>query len=72
MPPERFELTQGSWDDLSTYQFNKMVAKHTFCPSCGISFASSAPGRVVVNVKTVDEIDVDKLQVFKFDGAKNL
>src|SRR3569623_3841 len=33
--PDAFQLLQGD-DALTTYRFNTMVAKHTFCRHCGV------------------------------------
>ena len=33
--PGQFELVSGA-DELSTYRFNTMTAKHMFCKYCGI------------------------------------
>jgi hypothetical protein len=67
---EQFELLSGD-DDLATYEFNTRVAKHHFCRHCGIhSFyvPRSDPDKIDVNVRCLDGIDVDALQVTRFDG----
>ena len=67
---EQFELLSGE-DDLATYEFNTRVAKHRFCRHCGIhSFyvPRSDPDKIDVNVRCLDGIDVDALQVTRFDG----
>ena len=69
MPLILFELTSGTWEELSTYHFNKKIITHYFCPACGVAFASAAPGLIAVNVRSTAGIDVDKLQVAEFDGA---
>jgi hypothetical protein len=68
--PTQFELLSG-WDDLTTYSFNTGVAKHTFCKHCGIhSFyvPRSDPDKIDVNVRCLDNIEVESLAVKKFDG----
>ena len=70
VPPERFELVSGR-DDLTTYTFNTGVAKHTFCRHCGIhSFYTprSAPDGISVNVRCLDDVDVDAVRPRGFDG----
>jgi len=67
---EQFELLSGE-DDLATYEFNTRVAKHHFCLHFGIhSFyvPRSDPDKIDVNVRCLDGIDVDALQVTRFDG----
>jgi hypothetical protein len=68
--PAAFELLQGE-SDLTTYQFNTCVAKHTFCRHCGIhSFyvPRSHPDKIDVNVRCLDDVDIQPLEVMPFDG----
>ena len=68
--PENFELVSGK-DDLTTYTFNTGVAKHTFCKVCGIHpfyVPRSDPDKIDINVRCLDNVDIDKLAVKKFDG----
>jgi len=70
VPPDKFELVSGE-DDLSTYTFNTNVAKHTFCKICGIHpfyVPRSDPDKIDINVRCLDNVDVDQLAVKKFDG----
>jgi hypothetical protein len=72
VPPERFWLLQGK-DDLVLYQFNKKIAKHYFCKSCGIhAFRNprSNPDAYAVNVRCLDDFDLDtaRYEVKLFDG----
>ena len=70
VPPDRFELLQGE-EDLATYQFNTNTAKHTFCRHCGIhSFyvPRSDPEKIDVNVRCLDEIDLEAIAPKPFDG----
>lgn len=70
VPPERFELLSGA-DDLVTYRFNTGVARHHFCRHCGIhSFyvPRSDPDKIDVNVRCLDDVDVDTLAIDRFDG----
>jgi hypothetical protein len=68
--PEKFELLSGA-DALSTYTFNTGVAKHTFCRHCGIhAFYTprSHPGKLDVNVRCLDGVDLSGIHPTPFDG----
>jgi hypothetical protein len=68
--PEQFELLSGK-DDLTTYQFNTGTAKHTFCKVCGIHafyVPRSDPDKMDVNVRCLDDVDLDRLALETFDG----
>ena len=68
--PAQFELVSGA-DELTTYTFNTGVAKHTFCRHCGIHpfyTPRSDPNKVDVNVRCLDGVDLDELELRHFDG----
>ena len=68
--PEQFELIRGQ-DDLTTYQFNTKVARHTFCKVCGVHpfyVPRSDPDKIDVNARCLDGVDVAKLALKTFDG----
>ena len=70
IPPEWFELLSGE-EELSSYQFNTRVAKHTFCRHCGIHpfyVPRSDPDKIDVNVRCLDEVDLLALRPRPFDG----
>lgn len=70
VPRDQFELISGK-DDLTTYTFNTGIAQHLFCRRCGIhSFyvPRSDPDRIDVNVRCLDDVDLDGLTVKHFDG----
>jgi hypothetical protein len=70
VPPADFELLSGR-DDLSTYEFDTRVAQHHFCRVCGIhSFyvPRSDPDKIDVNVRCLDGVDLEALEVSTFDG----
>ena len=72
-PAEKFTLVSGG-DKLTEYTFNRRVIRHLFCEVCGIEpFARGvAPGAsaetVAVNVRCLDDVDLDTLTPTKFDG----
>ncbi len=58
-------------DDLATYTFNTGVAKHHFCPTCGIAsfyIPRSDPDKVDVNVRCLEGVDRKSLTIEFFDG----
>lgn len=68
--PSAFELLSGK-DDLTTYQFNTGVARHTFCRHCGIHafyVPRSDPDKIDVNARCLDGVDAATIRVRKFDG----
>ena len=70
----QFKLDQGQ-DELVSYKFNKGHIDHNFCKHCGIkSFASGkrpdGTPMNAINVRCLDGVDVGKLDIKHFDGAK--
>jgi hypothetical protein len=57
--------------DLATYTFNTGLAKHHFCPRCGVAsfyVPRSDPDKIDVNVRCLDEVDLASLPLGFFDG----
>jgi hypothetical protein len=72
VPRDRLRLLTPE-ENASTYQFNKHVIKHRFCPTCGIhpygEGVDPAGNRVAaVNVRCLEDIDFSTLPVEHFDG----
>ena len=68
--PGQFELVSGA-DELSTYRFNTMTAKHMFCKYCGIHpfyVPRSDPDKIDVNVLCLDNINLAAIAPKLFDG----
>ena len=68
---DKFELTSGTLEELTLYEFYKKIYKHYFCPVCGVQIMLTKPGKglVEINVRTVDgPIDLNKLKAKEFDG----
>jgi hypothetical protein len=72
-PATQFKLLRGD-ADLTKFEFNKHVIERQFCATCGIqSFAigthpKTGAKMAAINVRCLDDIDVDTLQVKKVDG----
>jgi hypothetical protein len=59
------------WEDLATYTFNTGTAKHHFCPQCGVAsfyIARSDPGKIDINVRCVEGLDLTSIALETFDG----
>lgn len=72
VPAEDFNLKSGE-DSLTDYQFNKKIIHHLFCNICGVrSFGRGvgAEGKqmVAINVRCLDNIDLENLKPTFFDG----
>jgi hypothetical protein len=73
VPDDNVRILAGQ-DAQTDYQWGKRHIHHAFCSTCGIRTMSwgMAPGGTklmrAVNVRCLDGIDVDRLEVQKFDG----
>ena len=70
VPLTDFALLSGE-SELSTYQFNTKVARHTFCRTCGVHpfyVPRSDPDKIDVNARCLDGVDVRELEPAPFDG----
>ena len=68
--PSQFELVSGE-SELSSYRFNTGVAEHKFCRHCGMHpfyTPRSDPDKIDVNLRCVDGVDLDHLDLRPFDG----
>ena len=73
VPVAKFKLGSGAYA-LTDYQFNKKIVHHLFCDTCGVSsFArgtsSDGAEMIAINVRCLDGVDLDGLNVVTFDGA---
>ncbi|HSO31052.1 MAG TPA: GFA family protein [Labilithrix sp.] len=69
---DAFRLKSGE-DNLTDYQFNKHAIHHLFCKTCGVtSFARGnkpdGTAMVAVNVRCLDDFDLDAVTVKMVDG----
>ncbi|KAI9704799.1 MAG: hypothetical protein M1836_006579 [Candelina mexicana] len=75
--PKDEEITFHSGkDELKEYKFGPGRIAHSFCPTCGTSVAAKSTDpnffadQTALNVRTFKNVDVDQLQLNKFDGKK--
>ena len=57
----------------STYEFNKHVIKHRFCPTCGIhpyGEGKDPKGNAMaaINLRCIENLDLASIPVHQFDG----
>jgi hypothetical protein len=69
---KQFKLLQGE-SDLATYKFNTMKINHMFCKNCGTSTFGRGQDKsgnptFAINVRTLDDVDVSKLNPAPYDG----
>ncbi len=72
VPREQLKLLTPE-ANASTYTFNKHVIQHRFCPRCGIHPYGEGKGpkgksMAMINLRCLDEVDLDALPVEHFDG----
>lgn len=70
VPRDAFQLLTPE-SNLATYTFNTGIARHHFCPQCGVAsfyIPRSDPDKIDVNARCIEGVDVTRLQVEKFDG----
>ena len=68
--PEDFNLLTDE-SHLSDYRFNTRTARHLFCKTCGMHayyISRSHPHLIDVNVRCLEDIDMNQLNIINFDG----
>lgn len=71
---DAFQLLSGE-DSLTEYRFNKKIIAHLFCNRCGIkAFArgkkTDGSEMIAINVRCLDDVEVDTLEIKPFDGRR--
>ena len=72
VPRQQLQLLTPD-ENASTYTFNKHVIKHRFCAKCGMhpyGEAVDPEGNPVaaINVRCLEDIELDDIPVTRFDG----
>ena len=60
-------------EDLSSYKFNTLRATDYFCPTCGIlpfRRPRTAPHLWAINVRCLDDVDLDAIRVEPVHGSR--
>lgn len=72
--PAHFRQLAGG-DAQTNYQFGPKSMHHLFCSTCGVHsfgrFESDGTEKVVVNVRCLDGVELDALEVQYFDGKSD-
>jgi hypothetical protein len=73
--PDKFTF-RGSEDDFASYRWNTGNVRFEFCKTCGCAPFAHGTGpqgpMVEINLRCVDDIEVDGLEITFFDGAHKL
>jgi len=59
--------------DMSVYTFNKHIAKHYFCPNCGIHTFNrprTAPELWAVNIRCLSDVDIASVEPRRVFGSQ--
>ena len=72
VPAEQFTLRSGE-GEVTDYQFNKHHIHHFFCSTCGVRSFARGKGKggadmVAVNVRCLEGVEPDSLELTKVDG----
>ncbi|HEY2068655.1 MAG TPA: GFA family protein [Rhizomicrobium sp.] len=70
--PDRFRLLTAL-EDMTLYTFNTHTARDCFCPTCGIlpfRRPRTAPEAWSVNVRCLDNVDIDSIPVKRVYGSR--
>ena len=71
VPGTGLVLTHGE-DNLTEYHFNTGKIAHLFCKTCGVQcFGRSEGMGAAINVRTLDGVDLSKLERMPFDGRSS-
>ncbi|MDB5452605.1 MAG: uncharacterized protein JWO33_1183 [Caulobacteraceae bacterium] len=73
-PADRFRLASGD-EVLTDYRFNTHKIAHRFCSVCGVQpfgegVSQSGEATRAVNVRCLDDVDLDALTITQVDGRR--
>ncbi|CUS09510.1 unnamed protein product [Tuber aestivum] len=65
------QVTVEGEEHLIPYSFNKHIIRYHFCKGCGSSLFGHDEGKTQygINARSLDGVDLDKLNPIKYDGA---
>ncbi|WP_394828048.1 GFA family protein [Pendulispora albinea] len=68
---DAFKVLSGAEAQVD-YQFGSKTMHHLFCGTCGVrafgTYAADGQDKIVVNLRCLDGLDIDALEIQKFDG----
>ncbi len=67
VPKTSFELLAGE-NETTLYQFNQKKIDHLFCKTCGTASYGLGGEMVAINLRCVDDINLDSLTIQHYDG----
>ncbi len=65
---DRSTLIVMGEEELTLYHFNTGKIEHSFCKTCGVQCFGRADQGAMVNVRTVDGVDIAALTRMPYDG----
>ncbi|MDP3815793.1 GFA family protein [Pseudomonas sp.] len=72
VPREQLQLLTPE-SNAATYEFNKHLIRHRFCPTCGIhpygeGRAPQGNAMAAINIRCLQDIDLEAVPISHFDG----
>ncbi len=65
---DRATLVVEGEEHLTLYHFNTGKIEHSFCSTCGVQCFGRAEMGAMINVRTIDGVDLSALTRMPFDG----
>jgi hypothetical protein len=60
---------KGKKEEFTNYQFKEKKYDHFFCPVCGAAPICGMGDNALINLRTVEGVDSNKLKYETYDGA---
>ncbi|MGR2827531.1 GFA family protein [Acinetobacter sp. 1124_18A] len=64
LPSNQIKVSLETLEILANYTFNKHVINHHFCKNCGIHPYAEGNSIFAINVRCIDDIDLEKINYF--------